>query len=160
MATIKRWAFGVICLGVWAASYGVFLRLEKYIEPAMFASGHPGRWWIIVLGYWVTDTVVWVCTAYALQRPFGLKVPEGYPFFQFASDLAIVVLLVHISWLCTDSSLSRPLDSVGLTNLPWVFLFLAVLWGATALLKFLELTRIVRRLPQEHGSEHRVNESV
>jgi hypothetical protein len=71
MPKLKKWIGIFVCVAAWAWLYGFFLRLEKTVEPQMFANGHQGRWWAIVLLYWIADTVILLCLAWIVRRPFG-----------------------------------------------------------------------------------------
>jgi len=149
MTNLKKWVGIFLCVAAWAWLYGFFLRLEKTVEPQMFANGHQGRWWVIVLLYWIADTVILLCLAWIVRRPFGFRMPHGFPFFQFAADGAVLVLLIHVSWLCTDHQLYSSLYSAGLESLPGVFICLSFAWGIVALMKYRQLTGILGRQAQE-----------
>jgi hypothetical protein len=148
MAKMKKWLYLFLCVAGWASLYGFFLHLESDVEPVMFANGQQGRWWMIVLLYWIADTVVLLCVARIVARPFGFRMPPGFPFFQFAADGAVLVLLVHIAWLCSDRYLFASLKSVGLASSPRLFIFLGLAWAVVALMKYRQLADLVRRVPQ------------
>lgn len=98
--------------------------------------------------YWVADTALVLSIARIVARPFGLRMPLGFPFFQFGGDVAVLVLLVHIAWACTDQYLFASLSAVGLGGLPQLFIFLGFAWTVVALMKYRQLAELVRRLPQ------------
>ncbi len=149
MAKMNKWLWLLLCVGGWASLYGLFLHLESDMEPTMFANGQQGHWWTIVLSYWIADTAIVLTFARIVARPFGLRMPPGFLFFQFGSDLAVLVFLVHIAWLCSDRYLFASLKSVGLAISPRLFILLGLAWAVVALMKFRQLVDIVRRLPQE-----------
>ncbi len=152
MTKVKRWLYIILCGGGWACLYGLFLHLESNAEPALFANGQQDRWWLIVLLYWISDTALVLGFAWIVGRPFGFRMPPGFPFFQFGGDLAVLVLLVHMAWLCSDRYLFASLKSVGLEVSPRLFIFLGLLWAFVALMKYKQLAEIIRRLPQGSGS--------
>lgn len=149
MSKMKKWLYLLLCAAGWATLYGIFLHLESDVEPAMFANGQQGHWWIIVLVYWVADTALLLSFARIVARPFGLRMPAGFPFFQFGCDLAVLVFLVHIAWLCSDQYLFANLKSAGLATSPRLFILLGFAWAIVALMKYRQLADIVRRLPEE-----------
>jgi hypothetical protein len=149
MTKLKRWTGIIVCGAAWTWLYGFFLHLESNLEPQMFAKGQGRHWWGIVLLYWVVDTAVLLSLARFVARPFGFRMPPGFPFFQFAADGAVLVLLIHVSWLCTDHQLYPRLYSAGLAMLPWAFIYLGFAWGIVALMKYRQLVGILRRQPQE-----------
>jgi len=153
MKNVKRWVCILLCGGGWACLYGLFLHLESDVEPGMFTNGQQSHWWTIVLLYWIADTALVLCFAWIVARPFGFRMPPGFPFFQFGGDLAVLVLLVHIAWLCTDRYLFASLKSVGLATSPRLFIFLGLAWAIVALMKYRQLTDIIRRLPQNAGNK-------
>jgi len=150
MTKVEKWVYTFLCAGAWACLYGLFLRLESKLEPALFARGEQTYWWDIVLLYWIVDTAVVLCFARIVARPFGFRMPPGFPFFQFATDVAVVVFLVHAAWFCTDRYLLESLAAAGLAILPRLFILLGLTWATFALLKYRQLADIVRRLPPEH----------
>jgi hypothetical protein len=154
MTKLKRWLLIFVCLGTWAWLYGLFLRLEKTVEPKLFATGHQGQWWALVLLYWIADTAVLLCFARIAARPFGFRMPSGFPFFQFAADASVLLLLVHVAWLCTDHHLYPGLYSAGLASLPSVFIYLALAWGVVALMKYKQLVGILNRQASSPCSAH------
>jgi hypothetical protein len=83
-----------------------------------------------------------------VARPFGLRMPPGFPFFQFGGDLAVLVLFGHIAWVCSDQYLFASLKSVGLAGSPRLFIFLGLAWAVVALMKYRQLADLVRRVPQ------------
>jgi hypothetical protein len=70
MPKLKKWIGIFVCVAAWAWLYGFFLRLEKTVEPQMFANGHQGRWWAIVQLYWIADTVILLCLALDCKKAF------------------------------------------------------------------------------------------
>jgi len=146
MANLRRWVSIVLCWLAWAGLYGLFLHLEKSLETTLFANGRQAQWWTIVFLYWITDTAIILCFAKTIARPFGFRQPLNFPFFQFASDLAVLVLLLHIAWTCTDKYLVVSLNSVGPAALGWIFLVLGIAWATVAFIKYRQLAGIVRRL--------------
>ena len=151
MTKLKKWVNVFLCGGGWACLYGLFLHLELKVEPDMFAKGQQGHWWAIVLLYWLADTAVVLCFAWIVARPFGLRIPPGFPFFQFGCDLAVLVLLVHIAWLCSDRYLFASLQPIGLAASSRLFIFLGLAWAIVALMKYRQLADIVRRRPQQES---------
>lgn len=149
MTKIRQWTLAVLCWAGWGLLYGFFLHLESSVEPRLVSDGHISYWWGVVFLYWAADTLLVLSLAWIVARPFGLRLPPRYPFFQFGTDVAVLVLLVHTSWFCTDHYLFPHLAATGLAALPYVFVFLALIWGGLSLLKFRQLSAIVRRLPQE-----------
>lgn len=149
MTKQKKWLNIVVCVAAWYWLYGFFLHMESNVEPQMFARGQAARWWGIVLLYWIADTAVIICLAWIVRRPFGFRLPAGFPFFQYAADVFVVILLVHLAWLFTDHHLYPSLHSAGLAILPRVFIFLALAWGIVALIKCKQLIGIVGLQAQE-----------
>jgi hypothetical protein len=149
MTKLKKWIGIFLCIAAWAWLYGFFLRLEANVEPQMFAKGQGGRWWGIVLLYWIADTAVLLCLAWIVRRPFGFRMPPGFPFFQFAADGTVLVLLIHLSWLCTDHHLYPSLYCAGLAILPRVFICLSFAWAIIMLMKYRQLVGILRLQAQE-----------
>jgi hypothetical protein len=145
MTKLKKWIGIFLCIGSWAWLYGFFLRLERTVEPQMFANGHQGRWWAIVLLYWIADTAVLLCLAWLVRKPFGFRLPDGFPFFQYAADVFVVMLLGHLAWLCTDHQLYPSLYSAGLTSLPQVFIYLMFAYGVVMVIKYRQIAGILRR---------------
>jgi hypothetical protein len=148
MTRIKMWSGIFACFAVWIGLYGFYLRLEKTLEPKLFSAGQPGKWWTIVLLYWIIDTCLFLCLAWFAKRPFGFRLPPNFPFFQYGTDVFVLMLLVHLAWLCTDNHIYSGLDSAGLTPLPWVFTYLAFGWAFVAVMKYRQLANIFRRIPQ------------
>jgi hypothetical protein len=146
MTKTKRWMYVSLCIAGWAFVNWLYTRiLETHVEPRMFANGQESYWWTIVLMYWIIDTAIVICFARAFARPFGLRMPAQLPFFQFASDAAILMLLVHVAYTCVDAYLFPKLMSVGLETAPSVFIVLAFVWTAVGLSKYRQLVKIVDR---------------
>lgn len=146
MTNLKRWSYVILLGAIWSLLYGSFLRLESGIEPGLFANNRQAYWWLIVLSYWLADTLVVLCFARTIARPFGLPMPPEFPFFQFGSDLAVLVLLVHIAWACTDRYLFPDLKSLGLATLPALFLSIATAWAIIGFLKYRQPVKLTRQL--------------
>ncbi len=153
MGKLKKWLYIFLGGAAWVFLYRLFLHLESNVEPSMMANGLASHWWYTVLLYWISDTIVVVSLAYIVARPFGLRMPAQFPFFQFGGDLAVLVLIVHIAWLCTDHYLYAELTSVGLAALSQLFIFIGAIWAVVAFLRFRQLTKMVNRLPQDEDKE-------
>ena len=86
---VRKWSYVVLCAAAWTFLYGLFLHLESSVEPSMFKNGQEAHWWIVVLLYWVSDTAIVLFFARLVARPFGFRMPERFPFFQFGGDVAV-----------------------------------------------------------------------
>lgn len=152
MTKTKQWMYVFLCTAGWALVNWLYSRqLERYVEPRMFANGQESYWWTIVLLYWIIDTAIVVCFARVFARPFGLRMPAQFPFFHFASDAAVLMLLVHVSYACVDAYLYPKLMSVGLKPAPYVFMILAFVWIAVARSKYRGLVKMVDKDAHPHG---------
>jgi hypothetical protein len=144
MTKLKKWTGIFLCAASWTWLYGYFLRLEANVEPQMFANGQGSHWWGIVLLYWIADTAIALCLAWLVRKPWGFRLPADFPFFQYAADVFVVMLLVHLAWLCTDHQLYPSLYSAGLASLPRVFIYLLFAWGIVMVMKYRQLVGILR----------------
>lgn len=149
MEKLKKWMGIFLCAASWAWLYGFFLRLEANVEPQMFAKGQGSHWWGIVLLYWIADTTIALCLAWLVRQPWGFRLPTRFPFFQYAADVLVVMLLVHLTWLCTDHHLYPSLDSAGLAKLPSVLTCLLFAYGIVMVVKYRQLAGILRPRAQE-----------
>jgi hypothetical protein len=149
MTKLQKWIGIIGCGAAWTWMYGFFLRLETNVEPQLFAKGQGSHWWGIVLLYWIADTALLLCLAWIVRRPFGLRLPDGFPFFQYAADVVVIMLLAHLAWLCTDHQLYPSLYSAGLTKLPWVLACLLFAYGVVMVIKYRQLAAILRIQGQE-----------
>jgi hypothetical protein len=139
--TMKALTVCVAFVG-WTALYRVFIWAERELQPVLFAAGLKWRWWSLVLLFWIGDTVLVISCAYLIKRPFGMRVPSGFPFWQVAIDIGILVLLVHLVWLCGDPRLLLALDSVGLGYLSLFFIVLVGCWILISILRYRALRRM------------------
>lgn len=147
--SVKRWIGIVLLVGAWMYLNRQYAHLESNVEPAMFASGHQSRWWMILVLYWLADTAIFLCLGKIVARPFGLRMPSGFPYFQVGTDLAVFVFLMHLCFASTDRYVFAALVPVGLMILPQAFFLVLLAWFATALGRYRQLADIVRRLPSE-----------
>jgi hypothetical protein len=145
MLKVKKWVYILLLTASWALIYNRFLHLEASFEPGLFMSGHAKRWWIIVLAYWILDSGVLIALAYFLRRPFGLRMSPTFPFFHFGIDVTVLILLVHMAWLCTDDYLYPKLVSIGLETLWQLFIALSGIWIVLAFVRYRDLERRVNR---------------
>jgi hypothetical protein len=118
---------------------GIFESLGDRVEPQLFATGHEVRWWGIVLTYWLIDTAAVLCFAWFVRWPIDTRPPSRISFLQPASDLAVLIFLLHLVWLATDKSLSEKLASIGLDGLSQFFLIIVIAWIAIGNVKYRRL---------------------
>ena len=143
MQKIRRWLYVALLAGCCVLLYGQFLHAERWLEPALMTSGRATLWWSVVLGYWLLDSTLVIMLAYFVRIPFGLRMPANFPFFQYAIDLAVLMFLVHLSWLATDHYVSPALAAIGLGRLWQLLVVLGTIWLALAFLRFKHLRRLV-----------------
>ena len=148
MSKVKRWLYIAILLGLWELIYNRVSHAAITLEPKLLSKGQAGRWWMIVGAYWILDTLVILAILHVFRKPFGLRLPVNFPFFQFAIDAAVLVLLVHVAWLCSDHYVFLALLSIGLGSLWEVFLVLASLWLVVAFVRYKAISKLVADCPK------------
>lgn len=154
---LMRWLPRAAYVALWAVSWSLvyrsFLRAEATIEPRLFGSGRHEDWWLVVLLYWVVDTVLVIGLAHSISKGFRRSNPERLPFWQYAIDVAVLVFLVHLAWVCTDRYLYFALDSVGLSKSSFFLCGLVLAWLGVLAVKYRPGQRTLPEAPN-------INESV
>ncbi len=140
----SRRAFVYIIL--WALLYSCLIRIfyfaQRIWQDQLLDDGLALIWWSIVLVYFVLDSTLALACIYFAREPFGLTLPKRYPFWYLASDVIVLIFLVHLSWLCIDNPVHGKLELIGLGNLYLFIVIAATSWLVIAGLKY----RSTRRL--------------
>jgi hypothetical protein len=121
---------------VWGIINRLFSHAATSMEARLFHSGHAADWWVIVLLYWVADTAIVIGFARLMRQPFGFQMPPKFPFFLLASDLAVEMLLLHLTLLCFDTNFYPYIALTGLKFLPQLLFSLMILWFITGLIRY------------------------
>src|SRR5947207_13552906 len=106
---------------VWATSYGLLMHFfdvsQTKWQGQLLDSGLGLIWWLVELLYFVANTALLLVSIYFSREPFGMTLPRSYPFWYLASDAAMLVFLVHLTWLCAEGPVRHGLETSALWEL-------------------------------------------
>jgi hypothetical protein len=114
----------------------VFRNISKAIEPGLFAQGQAFLWWTIVFFYWVIDVTLVICSIAFFRWPINLRRSDKVSFLALSSEIAIVVLFLHLAWLTTDPTLRERIVPIGLGGLTVFFLAMMSVWMLVVILRY------------------------